>query len=170
LQNQSDIYAESWDAASKRVKASLEAIYSDLIDDSFFIDLTNGFAKMLNSVDAFIDGIGGVKTILMGIASIFLSSVANKIQPALMNLKHTFSVVFQGAEKQAQTLAAEMNAGISSTLNSNMGKNLSDSSQVALRNAMQMNEAKAKLQGVEQSLNATEKQRYDLELQLLKAD
>lgn len=33
-----------------------------------------------------------------------------------------------------------------------------------------MNEAKAKLQGVEQSLNATEKQRYDLELQLLKAD
>ena len=33
-----------------------------------------------------------------------------------------------------------------------------------------MNAAKAKLQGIEQSLTATEKQQYDLELQLLKAD
>jgi hypothetical protein len=72
----------------------MEAIYTDLIDDQFFIDIANGFSALIDSVDAFIDGIGGVKTILITIGSIFLSSVANKIQPALDNLKHSFSVVF----------------------------------------------------------------------------
>jgi hypothetical protein len=72
----------------------MESIYMDLIDDEFFIDLTNGFAGLLDGVDAFIDGIGGVKTILAGVASFFLSSVAGKIAPAIENLKHTFAVVF----------------------------------------------------------------------------
>jgi hypothetical protein len=35
---------------------------------------------------------------------------------------------------------------------------------------MQMNTAKGKLQAVEESLTATEKQRFELELSLLKAD
>lgn len=170
LQDQADIYAESWDAASKRARASLETIYSQILDDEFFIDITNGFASLMDSISAFVDGIGGVKTILIGIGSIFLSSIANKIQPALMNLGHTFKIVFQSAQQQSQQLATEMNEGIRKTLDSDIGKNLSESSQTALKNAMQMNEAKAKLQGVEQNLTATEKQRYELELQLLKAD
>jgi TP901 family phage tail tape measure protein len=98
LQNQADIYAESWEAARDRVKASLESIYGQVLDDEFFIDIANGFSSLLDSVSAFIDGIGGIKTILMGIGSVFLSSVANKIQPALMDLKHTFSIVFQSAD------------------------------------------------------------------------
>jgi hypothetical protein len=94
LQEQADIYAESWEAARDRVTASLEAIYSQLLDDEFFIDISNGFSGLLDSVSAFIDGIGGVKSIIIGIGSVFLASVANKIQPALMNLQHTFNVVF----------------------------------------------------------------------------
>lgn len=170
LQDQADIYAESWEAARDRVRASLETIYNQLLDDDFFIDISNGFAGLLDSVSAFIDGIGGVKTILIAIGSIFLSSVANKIQPALMNLKHSFSVVFQSAEKQAQSLAGEMNKGIQSTLDSSVGQNFSDASKTALQNAMTMNSAKAKLQGVESNLNDLEKQRFNLELQMLQAD
>lgn len=170
LQDQADIYAESWEAARDRVRASLETIYNQLLDDDFFIDISNGFAGLLDSVSAFIDGIGGIKTILIAIGSIFLSSVANKIQPALMNLKHSFSVVFQSAEKQAQSLAGEMNKGIQDTLDSSVGKNFSDASKTALQNAMTMNSAKAKLQGVESNLNDLEKQRFNLELQMLQAD
>ena len=39
LQEQADIYAESWEAASKRFKASLQSIYDDLLNDQFFIKL-----------------------------------------------------------------------------------------------------------------------------------
>ena len=170
LQEQADIYAQSWEAARDRVQASLESIYKDILNDEFFIDIANGFSGLLDSLDAFIDGVGGIKTVIMGIGSFFLASFANKVQPALMNLKHTFSVVFQSAEKQAQNLTTEMNKGISDTLNSSTGMNFSDSSKAALKNAMDMNVAKGKLQSIEHNLNDTEKQRYNLELQLLQAD
>lgn len=167
LQEQADIYAESWEAARDRVTASMEAIYSDIIDDKFFIDISNGFSSLIDSVDAFIDGVGGIKTIVMGIGSFFLASIANKIQPALQNLKHTFSVVFQSAEQQAKQLATEMNASIVATLNSKQGKDLADSSKTALNNAMQLNNAKAKMQAVENALTEAEKQRYTQELSMI---
>lgn len=169
LQKQQEIYEESWEAANKRVRASMEAIYTDLIDDEFFIDITNGFSGLIDSVDAFIDGIGGVKTILIGIGSIFLSSVANKIQPALENLKHSFSVVFQTAEQQAKGLAAEMNESITKTLSSDVGRTFSFSSKVALENARDLNIAKAQLQAIEPKLNDLEKQRYTQELAMIEA-
>ena len=36
LQKQADIYAQSWEAASKRVRASMETIYRALLNDEFF--------------------------------------------------------------------------------------------------------------------------------------
>ena len=167
LQKQQEIYEESWKAANDRVRASMEAIYTDIIDDKFFIEIANGFASLLDSVDAFIDGMGGIKTLAIGIGSIILNSVANKITPALQNLKHTFSVVFQSAERQAKTLANEMNESIVKTMNSQDGQNFTDSSKTALQNAMQLNVAKAKLQTVENNLTAIEKQRYQQDLALL---
>lgn len=169
LQKQHETYEEGWKAANKRVRASMEAIYTDLIDDQFFINIANGFSALIDSVDAFIDGIGGVKTILMGIGSIFLSSVANKIQPALDNLKHSFSVVFQTAEQQAKGLANQMNESITKTLSSDTGKMFSFSSKVALENARDLNIARSQLQAIEPKLNALEKQRYTQELAMIEA-
>ena len=60
LNKQAEIYAESWEAASKRVQASAENIYSSLLDDNFFIGLTDRLAGLLDRVQNFIDGIGGV--------------------------------------------------------------------------------------------------------------
>lgn len=41
LQEQANVYAESWEAARDRVTASLETIYDQLLDDKAFIQLTN---------------------------------------------------------------------------------------------------------------------------------
>ena len=64
LQKQADIYAESWEAAQKRVKAASEEIYNQLLNDEFFIDLNNGFAEFLNVVSDTIDALGGLPGIL----------------------------------------------------------------------------------------------------------
>jgi hypothetical protein len=64
------------------------------MDDNFFIDITDGFSHVINSIHEFIKGAGGIKTLFIGLGSIFLSSFAHKIQPALMDLKHNFSVIF----------------------------------------------------------------------------
>lgn len=79
LQEQADIYAESWDAAKNRVKASAEAIYSSLINDDFFIDLNNGFAGFLDQINNLIDGLGGLKGVLMSLTPIVTKLFRNQI-------------------------------------------------------------------------------------------
>lgn len=44
---QAQIYAESWEGARNRVQSSMEAIYQSIIDDDFFIELTNVLADIL---------------------------------------------------------------------------------------------------------------------------
>lgn len=70
LQKQADIFAESWEAARKNVKASAEGIYDSLIKDEFWINLTNGFAGFLKIIESAIDSVGGLKGVLLGLAII----------------------------------------------------------------------------------------------------
>ena len=99
LQNQADIYAESWEAAQKRVKAAAQSIYQDLLDDKFFIGLTNGFEKILEAIKGFVDGLGGMKGVLMAVGSIFLNIYAQKMPEALNNLRQNFMVLTGQATK-----------------------------------------------------------------------
>lgn len=86
LQEQADIYAESWEAAQKRVKASLQSIYQDLLDDDFFIKSLDFIAELIQGIDSFIDAIGGLKTILPAIASILMSTFGEDISNSINNL------------------------------------------------------------------------------------
>lgn len=90
LQNQADIYAESWEAAQKRVKASAQAIYQALLDDKFFIKATNSFAEFLNIIEKVIDGLGGVKGVLLlvgsAVTTVFNKEISNAINSMAMGL------------------------------------------------------------------------------------
>ena len=110
LQNQADIYAESWDAAKNRVQASLEEIYDELLNDKFFIGLSNGLANLIHGVDNFIDAIGGVKGAVIGIGSLILSMFSDKIGPALATLKLNIVTIFTGAQAQVKKLSSDINA------------------------------------------------------------
>ena len=72
LQEQADIYAESWEAAQKRVTASMEKVYSALIPEDFLIGFTSGTADVVDGIADIIDGMGGIKTILLLVSSIML--------------------------------------------------------------------------------------------------
>ena len=99
LQNQADIYAESWEAAQKRVKAAAQGIYQDLLDDKFFIGLTNGLEKVLEAIHEVINGFGGMKGVLTALGSIFLTTYAQKMPEALNNLRQNFMVLTGQATK-----------------------------------------------------------------------
>ena len=85
LNKQAEIYAESWEAANKKVKAALQGIYQDLIPEEFIIKFTNGLADVIDGVDGVIDSIGGLKTILLAISSIVLG----KMGPSITNTINT---------------------------------------------------------------------------------
>ena len=77
LTEQADIYAESWEAAQKRVTAAAEEIYNQLLNDKFFIELNNGFAGFLNIVSDTIDTLGGLPGVL-SVASVMMFNMFGK--------------------------------------------------------------------------------------------
>lgn len=90
LQRQADIYGESWEAASKRVRASIESIYSSLIDDQVVIKLIDGFAGFMDIIHGITEGLGGMKGVLLTVASIFMSQYAKNIPQVLTGIKNGF--------------------------------------------------------------------------------
>jgi hypothetical protein len=64
LTKQQDIWSESWEAANKRVEAAAQDLYDDLIDDDFFIKITDMFAKIIDGVGDLIDAMGGLRGLL----------------------------------------------------------------------------------------------------------
>lgn len=117
LQDQADIYAESWEAAQKRVKAAAQGVYQSILDDKFFIGLNNGFAKVVETIGEVVKGLGGMKGVLSSVGSIFLGYYAQKMPEALNNLKQNFMVftgqatklMLQTQQETAQKLAQLQN-------------------------------------------------------------
>lgn len=91
LQEQADIYAESWEASKKRVKAAAEDIYDSLLDEDFFIGLNNVIEKVLNAVSGLIDGLGGIPGVLLFLGTVatqvFDKQIASSIDRTIFNLK-----------------------------------------------------------------------------------
>ena len=88
LDEQAQIYAESWEAAKKRVQAAAEGIYQDLLKDDFFIWLTNGFGSVLEFIDKIIDSLGGLSGVLPGIALLVNKIFGDKIVAGAQTLAH----------------------------------------------------------------------------------
>lgn len=60
LQEQADIYAESWEAARDRVRASAEDIYDSIINPELFISADNIASPFLSGIADIVDGMGGL--------------------------------------------------------------------------------------------------------------
>lgn len=119
LNEQAKIYAESWEAARDRVTASMETIYSNLLNDKFFISLTNGFSGVLNIVDKLTDTLGGLPGILslVGIAlvRVFGSQMTNSFNQGFENLKVSIGQARLEADqmrKKAIEAVQEFNKGL----------------------------------------------------------
>ena len=169
LEEQQKIYAESWEAASDRARASMESIFSQLLDDEFFIDITNGFATMLDSISSFIEGMGGIKPLLIGLGSILLKMFAGQIEPALQRMRANLEVIFTGSSKTAERVSKEMRDEVDSTLKTH-GGDLSAEDKQQLISAQQMSAAKDKILAVEKQLTPLEKQRYEFQLEILQKE
>ena len=114
LQQQQEIYEKSWEAASKRMRASAETIYSALLNDQFFIKLTDNFAKILNFINQFISGLGGVKGLLLSLGSIaqgvFGRQIATNLYKTAIGVKSIFTNQ-EAARNNFISNAATMMAG-----------------------------------------------------------
>jgi hypothetical protein len=47
-------------------------LYDSILDDDFFIEITNGFADLIEFVEMAVDAMGGLKGLLPGILALML--------------------------------------------------------------------------------------------------
>ena len=109
LQKQADIYAESWEAAEKRVQASAEGVYSAILNDEFFIDLTNTFAELIDGVKLFIDGLGGIKGVLLAVGSIITNVFSKQIGEGIENTIHNIKMLTKAGRESEFKLKEKAN-------------------------------------------------------------
>lgn len=165
LKKQADVYAESWEAAEKRVRASMQGIYQSLIDDKFFIGVNNALADALSGLDAFIDAAGGLPTILTTIGSIMLSVFANKMPDVLKNLQYNFDILFRPdkIEQSYKTIQDEMKNISDSVLQNVNGKGIDPNSSLGfqLQASNQLLEVRSRLARVNDNLSESEQRAYE---------
>lgn len=113
LEEQAEIYAESWEAARKRVLASAQGIYEEILNDDFFIDINNGFANMLDTIDHVIDKMGGVKGILLTLGTVFLSVYKNQIGESLKNAQYSIMNLTKTGRQHIAELREKANKELS---------------------------------------------------------
>ena len=107
VQQQADIYAKSWEAAQKRVKASAESIYSDLLNDDFFIEMNNALANTLDYIHDVIEGFGGLKGVLLTIGTIASTSLQGTLAKGLTNIAYDLKTLTPKGRQEVYDLRAE---------------------------------------------------------------
>lgn len=99
LTRQNEIYAESWEAANNRIKASMEDLYNSIVEDDVFITLTNGAADFIEIVDNMIDSLGGLKTLLPGVLAIMTKMFSDKMILGARSISTNYKEQLQAQQK-----------------------------------------------------------------------
>jgi len=107
LQEQADIYAKSWEASQKRVKAAMEGIYQSIIDDDFFITLNDGLASALRGVNNLIKAFGGVPGVLSVIGTLMTKYFGNQMAEGIRNIAQNIMMLTKGGREKVQSLQTE---------------------------------------------------------------
>ena len=107
LQEQANIYAESWQAASDRVKAATQGIYEDLLNDEAFIDVLNAIEKILTYVDNLIDGLGGLGGVLTTIGVLLTRTFSSQIAQSMTGIVNGIKMMTAAGREQAQQQKAQ---------------------------------------------------------------
>lgn len=109
LDEQAEIYADSWEAASNRVRAAAEAIYSDLLNDEFFIDLNNGLSGLLTLLDNVIDGVGGLQGVLLALGTVGARVFRNQLAEGIQNVGYSLRNLTKSGRERNESLRSEAN-------------------------------------------------------------
>lgn len=153
LDKQAEIYEESWAAARNRVRASLEAVYSDLVDDKFFISLNDSIAEAVAGVDDFLDKIGGIKPLIIAIGSLILSTSKQKIGPAIQQMIQNIKISTVGVGAAYESIGKKIQAANEQA----KAQVSSETEKRILDNNTQLMEVKTKLSMANKKLSADER-------------
>ena len=154
LEEQADIYAESWEAARDRVTAAAEDIYDSILDDKFFITILNGFEKLLTGVGEFTDSLNGLPGVLsvLGVivTKVFSNQLAASVERIAFNIRSLSGQTQAAAEKLRNTAMQE-----ASTISFNTGTAAGDLQGEQLKRRLELQN---QIREVSKNMNADQKE------------
>lgn len=154
LQEQADVYAEGWEAASQRVSTSLESIYQKAINSDFFIEILNNLDNLISGIDKTIDRMGGFGNVLTSISGILAQTFNKQLAKTYNMLIDNISVFTGMGNSKSINMYSQMSASIEQFLNSS--QKLTRSQETELRGYQDILAIKSKI--VQASKNLTEEQ------------
>ena len=171
LQEQADIYAESWEASQKRVKAAMEGIYQSIIDDKFFIKVNDFLSDNINGVNNLIKAMGGLPGILTTIGALVTRFLGPQMANGLRDMAtNVMMLTSAGREKvkgqQLEVLTRAQSGFAEDTIESQIYKEKLKYQQVYLENAEKISELdNLSLKFQQEQLDALGKETIELEKQ-----
>lgn len=114
LKEQAEIYAESWEASSKRVKAAAEGIYDKLLDEQFFIGVNKILEGTLSHVGNLIDGLGGLPGVLSVVSSLMLKAFGKDIVNSMERMAYNIKLSSKAGREEILQLRKDANKQMAS--------------------------------------------------------
>lgn len=122
MSEQSQIYEESWKAASAQVKAALEDVYDTLLDDEAIKSVLRGIAQATTAFGDFLDAIGGLPGALSLVGAVVTKVFSEQLAGALTTTKDSifqitglskkeYDILRNDFVKQSQELINKTNGG-----------------------------------------------------------
>ena len=165
LQEQQDIYAQSWEAASKRMKAAMQDIYDTLIDDNFFIGLADVSTTVIRGISDIIEGLGGLKGVLLLIGSIIAKVYAKEVPTMLSNIVSNFQILTGIAQKNAMA----MKSNLSEALEGFTSDRMNNAMMAKISTIETLNNLTLELAKNEKYLSEAEKEEYQAKMNNVQA-
>lgn len=110
LEQQAEIYAESWEAARDRTKAAAEDIYDSLINPDFYIKVDDLITPLLSGTADVIDAMGGMNGVLAASVLLINEVYGDKIAESLR--ESAVQIGFLTNQEQARARALQQQAAI----------------------------------------------------------
>lgn len=108
LEQQAEIYAESWEAARDRTKAAVEDIYDSLINPDFYIKVDDLITPLLSGTADVIDAMGGMNGVLAASVLLINKVYGDKIAESLR--ESAVQIGFLTNQEQARARALQQQA------------------------------------------------------------
>lgn len=172
LDKQAEIYAESWEAAKKRVQAAAEGIYQDLLKDDFFIWLTNGFGSVVEFIDKIIDSLGGLSGVLPGIALLVNKIFGDRIIAGAQTLAHNLmnlTAAGRAANMKRDVSRYEEVAQLQKSLNPNQGLRENNEATAVSTTADRVLAIQKQILGVKGKITEEDRKHYQIMLESVQA-
>ncbi len=166
LTEQWKVWADSYEAAAKRVEQRKNELYEALLDDEFVIGITDAFAGLIGSIGKAAEAMGGLGPIILTVIGLFANRLIPIVSNAATHFVQNWRIMSGAAQEESLRTKEAMRQLTEEMISSNA---VTESQARALELTNQLSVAKEKLSRISRFLTDAQKAEYEQRMNLYEA-